>query len=83
MPKILFAFSLICSSLASGAEKTVRECAKELTRISFDLVESKANSYCKKYSQKTIDCAVNLKREKSMSHTLETALEDCDRKPEN
>ena len=60
----------------------MRECAKQLTRTNLDLSETKARSYCKKYSQKTVDCALNLKKEKTLSYSLEIALEDCDRKSE-
>ena len=70
------------AAVSVAAEKSVRECTKELTRTVFDLSESKATAICKKYSQKAVDCAVRLKREKPLSFNLDSALEDCDRKSE-
>jgi hypothetical protein len=63
-----------------AAQKTVKECAAEVRRTSsLNVSESDAQKICKNYSQKAVDCAIDLKRAKSMSMTLQDALDECAR----
>jgi plasmid maintenance system antidote protein VapI len=67
-------------AMTFAAEKTVKECAAEIRRSSsLNVSEKEANDICKQHSQKTVDCAIQLKRAKSMSMTLQDALAECSR----
>lgn len=62
-------------------DKTVSECAADLSRHNFETMNSKKNEQiCKDYSQKTINCATELAQAKRLSYSFETALKDCERK---
>ncbi len=74
----LLFFSFPMTILAG--QKTVKECAAEVRRTSsLNISESEAQKICKNYSQKAVDCAIELKRAKSMTMTLQDALDECAR----
>jgi hypothetical protein len=86
-PALMMGFLLI-SLQAGGQEsighKTVSECARDLqTKVWWDGGAKKAEKICTDHPQKTIDCAIELTKAKSLSYNFEKALKDCARKRED
>lgn len=75
----------LCNSVcwARPNQKTVSECSKDLSRSVFALGDKKSEQLCRKYSQETIDCAIEDYRFRSLGRTFDDAIEDCDRQKEN
>lgn len=76
-------FLFVSNCFASPQQKTVSQCAKDLSRAVLGLEDKKCEHYCKKYSQETVDCAIEDYRMRGLGRTFENALEDCERPQDN
>lgn len=79
--KVLVSLLIVLGFGASGKEKkkTVSECVRDLNRAVFGLGDKKYQAICQKYSQESIECAIENYRGRSLGRTFEDAIQDCDR----
>lgn len=63
------------------ANRTIKECAQDLSREVFlSLNYKQSEKFCKNYSQRAIDCATQLAQAQRLTYSkFEQALADCNR----